>query len=41
MWEELVGVGTWWDIPWCVGGNFNTVRYPTDRMGMDRLTPSM
>ena len=41
MWEELVGVGTWWDIPWCVGGNFNTVRYPMDRMGMDRLTPSM
>ncbi len=32
LWEELSGVFYWWDVPWCVGGDFNMVRYPTERM---------
>ena len=24
-----------------MGGDFNTIRYPTDRVGTDRITPSM
>ena len=41
MWEELAGVGVWWDVPWCVGGDFNTVRYPSERFGLNSFSPSM
>jgi len=26
--EELVTFMSIWDIPWCVGGDFNVVRFP-------------
>ena len=41
MWEELSGICAWWDVPWCVGGDFNVVRYPMERGGTDRISPSM
>ena len=41
MWEELEGVGAWWDVPWRVGGDFNTVRYPSERVGSSSFSPSM
>jgi hypothetical protein len=41
MWEELAGVSAWWDVPWCVGGDFNTVRYPSKRVGSSSFSPSM
>ena len=28
MWDELAGIHSWWDVPWCVGGDFNVVRFP-------------
>ena len=28
LWEELAGLRSWWDVPWCVGGDFNVVRFP-------------
>jgi hypothetical protein len=33
MWDELAGLASWWGIPWCVGGDFNVIRFPTERLG--------
>jgi hypothetical protein len=41
MWEELSGLVSWWGTPWCVGGDFNVVCYPTERLGSDQFTPAM
>lgn len=26
LWEELSGVFSWWEVPWCIGGDFNMTR---------------
>ena len=31
--EELFGLRNWWNIPWCVGGDFNVVRFPSECTG--------
>uniref|UniRef100_A0A2N9II99 Uncharacterized protein n=1 Tax=Fagus sylvatica TaxID=28930 RepID=A0A2N9II99_FAGSY len=31
MWEELAGVASWWGVPWVIGGDFNVVRFPSER----------
>ena len=31
LWEELAGIGSWWSLPWCIGGDFNVVRFPSER----------
>uniref|UniRef100_A0A2N9GTW6 Reverse transcriptase domain-containing protein n=1 Tax=Fagus sylvatica TaxID=28930 RepID=A0A2N9GTW6_FAGSY len=41
MWEELASVTAWWEVPWCVGGDFNVARYPTERAGAADISPSM
>ena len=41
LWEELSSICSWWDIPWCVGGDFNVVRYPSKRAGSDQMSPAM
>uniref|UniRef100_A0A2N9H2I2 Endonuclease/exonuclease/phosphatase domain-containing protein n=1 Tax=Fagus sylvatica TaxID=28930 RepID=A0A2N9H2I2_FAGSY len=23
MWYELAGISSWWDVPWCIGGDLN------------------
>ena len=28
MWEELTGLISWWDLPWCLGVDCNIVRFP-------------
>ena len=33
MWEELTGLISWWDLPWCLGGDFNIIRFPSERLG--------
>jgi hypothetical protein len=33
MWDELAGLASWWGIPWCVGGDFNVIRFPTEKLG--------
>ena len=30
MWEELTGLISWWDLPWCLGGDFNIIRFPSE-----------
>jgi exonuclease III len=31
LWEELAEIGSWWSLPWCIGGDFNVVRFPNER----------
>jgi hypothetical protein len=30
IWDELAGLLSWWDLPWCIGGNFNVTRFPSE-----------
>ncbi len=41
MWEELSRLASWWDVPWFVGGDFNVVCFPFERLGADQFTPAM
>lgn len=31
--DELVGVISWWNVPWCIGRDFNVTRFPSERWG--------
>ncbi|KAF5457277.1 hypothetical protein F2P56_021390, partial [Juglans regia] len=33
LWEELAGIHSLWDVPWCMGGDFNITRFPSERSG--------
>ena len=39
--EELVTFMSNLDIPWCVGGDFNAIRFPYERSNGGRLTSVM
>ena len=41
LWEELCGLNSWWSVPWCVGGDFNVVRFPSKRLGSNAFTAAM
>uniref|UniRef100_A0A2N9EVU3 Reverse transcriptase domain-containing protein n=1 Tax=Fagus sylvatica TaxID=28930 RepID=A0A2N9EVU3_FAGSY len=41
MWDELAGIRNWWDVPWCLGGDFNMVRFPVERVGSANFSTSM
>ncbi|XP_030941311.1 uncharacterized protein LOC115966107 [Quercus lobata] len=41
MWEELVGLNNWWNLPWCFGGDFNVIRFGSERLGAGRFTCCM
>jgi exonuclease III len=41
MWDELSGVCSWWGVPWCVAGDFNVVRFPSERSGSAGLSTAM
>ncbi len=41
MWDKLAGIRSWWDVPWCLGGDFNVVRFPSERVGSDHFSPAM
>ncbi len=41
FWEGLSGICSWWDVPWVVGGDFNIVRFPSERVGSDQTSPAM
>jgi hypothetical protein len=32
---------SWWDVPWCIGGDFNVTRFPNGRSGEARFCPAM
>ena len=41
MWDELIGIQQLWEVPWCFIGDFNIVRFLSERLGGSRLTPAM
>ena len=41
LWEELYGLNSWWSVPWCVGGDFNVVRFLSERLGSNSFTATM
>lgn len=41
MWEELKGVRLRWDVPKCLGGDFNVIRFPKERSGSRTSTWAM
>ena len=41
LWEELAGVNSWWGVPWCIGGDFNVIKFPSEKLGVGRHTGAM
>uniref|UniRef100_A0A2N9FKE1 Uncharacterized protein n=1 Tax=Fagus sylvatica TaxID=28930 RepID=A0A2N9FKE1_FAGSY len=41
MWEELACLHSWWGSPWCIKGDFNVVRFPSERVGGQFFSPAM
>jgi hypothetical protein len=41
LWAELQSVYLVWSLPWVVFGDFNVVRFPSERLGCSRLTSAM
>ena len=41
LWEELLGVISWWEAPWCVAGDFNVVHFPSEKSGTASFTFAM
>jgi hypothetical protein len=33
LWDELARLTNWWEMPWCIGGDFNVVWFPSERSG--------
>ena len=38
MWEELTGLISWWDVSWCLGGDFNIICFLLERLGATTCT---
>lgn len=41
LWRELVEVCQSWSMPWCVGGDFNEIRFPHERLGCMNISRGM
>lgn len=41
LWRELDAVRGNWNGPWCVGGDWNVFRFPSERLGEQRPDANM
>jgi hypothetical protein len=41
LWEELSRVFSWWEVPWCIGREFNVTCFPNERVGVTQITFAM
>ena len=41
FWEELRAIRGLWTDPWCIGGDFNMIRFPNERIRGGRVSSSM
>ena len=41
MWEELAGLYSLWNLPWCVGGDFNAIHFPSEYLGAEHFPQGM
>jgi hypothetical protein len=41
LWEELVGLMSVWEVPWCIGGDFHIVRFPSERSNDSNYSTAM
>jgi hypothetical protein len=41
LWDELAGLLSWWDLPWCIGGDFNVTCFSSERSSEARMCPAM
>lgn len=37
LWDKLVGLLSWWNLPWCIGGDFNITCFHNERSGASHL----
>jgi hypothetical protein len=35
-WDELVGLMSWWELSWRIGGDFNVVWHPSEKSSDSR-----
>ena len=38
LWDELAGLLSWWNMPWCIEGDFNVIRFPSERFEGRRIS---
>ena len=41
LWEEIGAIRGLWEEPWCLGGDFNTILYQSERSRHGRITSAM
>ena len=41
LWDELSQVHARWPMAWCLVGDFNIIRYPSERLGCEFFSPAM
>ena len=41
LWDEVGAIRGLWEDPWCVGGDFNIIHFPSEHNRLDRLNRSM
>ena len=41
LWELSSQVHARWPMAWCVVGDFNIIRYPSERLGCESFSPIM
>lgn len=41
LWDKLAVMMNWWNLPTCIGGDFNVIHFPNERSSRGRLTGAM